>query len=342
MLNFINLTFINFYKNFKFVSFVSVLNRQTKLDIMDICVKNLTKVYGAQKAVDDISFKVKTGEILGFLGPNGAGKTTTIKVITSYLQPNNGNVLIGSTSVLENPQEIKNHIGYLPENNPLYRDMPVLDYLRFVAELNGVPKENIDDRLREMVRVCGLEVEKYKKIEELSKGYQQRVGLAQALIHDPDILILDEPTTGLDPNQIIEIRELIKQIGRSKTVILSSHILAEVEATCDRIMIINKGKIVADGSASDLRKRSQGKEILLVEIEGGDRNGIFKALSELESSEVVDFADENSLKFEIKSKENASSRKAIFDLCVKNSWYLIQLTPIETKLEDIFRELTLN
>ncbi len=309
---------------------------------MDISVENLSKVYGTQKAVDSISFKVKTGEILGFLGPNGAGKTTTMKMITSYLQPNGGNILIGSTSVLEKPQEIKNHIGYLPENNPLYRDMPVLDYLRFVAELNGVPKEKIDDRLREMVRVCGLEVEKYKKIEELSKGYQQRVGLAQALIHDPDILILDEPTTGLDPNQIIEIRELIKKIGRSKTVILSSHILAEVEATCDRIMIINNGKIVADGTADDLRKRSQGKEILLIEIGSSDRDTVFKALSKVETIELVDFADETSLKFEIQSKENVSSRKSIFDLCVKNSWYLTQLTPVETKLEDIFRELTLN
>jgi len=309
---------------------------------MDIVVENLTKTYGIQKAVDNISFRVKTGEILGFLGPNGAGKTTTMKIITSFLQPNGGNVLIGDKSVIEQAQEIKKHIGYLPENNPLYKEMPVLDYLRFVAELNGVPKTKINERLLEMVNVCGLEVEKHKKIEELSKGYQQRVGLAQALIHDPDILILDEPTTGLDPNQIIEIRELIKKIGRSKTVILSSHILAEVEATCDRIMIINKGKIVADGTANDLRKRSQGKEISHIEIEGGERDSIFKALSELPTIEVVDFASDDSLQFEIQSKENESSRKAIFELCVQNSWYLTQLTPIETKLEDIFRELTLN
>ena len=241
---------------------------------MDIVVENLTKKYGAQRAVDDISFKVKTGEILGFLGPNGAGKTTTMKAITTYLTPNEGNIYVGDFSVNDKPEDVKKSIGYLPENNPLYSDMPVLDYLKFVAKLQGIEKSKIKGKLLEMIRITGLEGEKHKKINELSKGYKQRVGLAQALIHDPEVLILDEPTSGLDPNQIVEIRELIKKIGREKTVILSSHILAEVEATCDRILIINKGKIVADGTSKDLRKQSEGREILKIKIEGG-AGGVF-------------------------------------------------------------------
>ena len=226
---------------------------------MDIVISNLTKKYGVQRAVDDISFTVKTGEVLGFLGPNGAGKTTTMKAITSFLVPDAGEITVGSHSVSKSPEEVKKVIGYLPEHNPLYQEMTVIDYLKFVAELQGIDKSRIRERIQEMVEVCGLEGEKHKTINELSKGYRQRVGLAQALIHDPDVLILDEPTTGLDPNQIVEIRELIKNIGREKTVILSSHILAEVEATCDRIMIINKGKIVADGSYEELRKHAAGK-----------------------------------------------------------------------------------
>jgi ABC-2 type transport system ATP-binding protein len=193
-----------------------------------------------------------------------------------------------------------------------------------------------------MVRLCGLEGEKHKNINELSKGYQQRVGLAQALIHNPDVLILDEPTSGLDPNQIVEIRELIKEIGREKTVILSSHILAEVEATCDRIMIINKGKIVADGTAKDLRKQAQGKEVLQVTIEDGDQNEVFKALQKLDTIEMVDFIKERPNAFEIQSKADASSRRAIYNLCVSQKWALLEMTVFETKLEDVFRELTMN
>ena len=207
---------------------------------MDIKLDNLTKIYGYQKAVDNISFEVKTGEILGFLGPNGAGKTTTMKAITCYLTPNYGDIKVGGLSVLGNPDKVKKHIGYLPENNPLYNDMPVIDYLKFVAELQGVPKNQLKDRIFEMIQICGLKGEKHKKIRELPKGYKQRVGLAQALIHDPEVLILDEPTTGLDPNQIVEIRALIKKIGREKTVILSSHILAEVEITCQRVLVIDR------------------------------------------------------------------------------------------------------
>ncbi len=309
---------------------------------MDIIVENLTKTYGVQKAVDDISFRVKTGEVLGFLGPNGAGKTTTMKAITTYLMPTQGDVKVGQYSIYDNPDEIKRQIGYLPENNPLYEEMPVIDYLKYVAKLQGIERSKVKDSILNMVNLCGLEGEKHKKIGELSKGYKQRVGLAQALIHDPKVLILDEPTSGLDPNQIVEIRELIKKIGREKTVILSSHILAEVEATCDRILIINNGKIVADGTSRDLRKRAQGKEILKVRIEDAERNEVHEALSSLESTEAVDFIRDDEQLYEIQSKIDQSSRRDIFDLCVKKKWVLTEMSPIETKLEDIFRELTMN
>ena len=307
---------------------------------MDIIVENLTKVYGMQRAVDNISFKVHTGEVLGFLGPNGAGKTTTMKALTSYLIPNEGVIRVGKYLVNEQPEEVKRRIGYMPESNPLYPEMPVIDYLRFVAEIHGIDKKLIRGRILEMVKVCGLEGEKHKKIGELSKGYRQRVGLAQALIHDPQVLILDEPTSGLDPNQIVEIRELIKTIGREKTVILSSHILAEVEATCDRILIINKGKIVADGTPEELRKQSQGHEMLKVTIEDHDKNVIVKALQDIPSVHLVHPLSVN--RFEIQSRPGASSRRAIFDLCVKNKWPLTEMTIVETKLEDIFHELTMN
>jgi ABC-2 type transport system ATP-binding protein len=309
---------------------------------MDIIVENLTKIYGTQRAVDNISFRVKTGEVLGFLGPNGAGKTTTMKAITTYLLPNEGNISVGQFTIKDQAEEIKKHIGYLPENNPLYQEMPVIDYLRYVAELQGIEKSKIRKRILEMVRLCGLEGEKHKDIGELSKGYKQRVGLAQALIHDPDVLILDEPTAGLDPNQIVEIRELIKKIGKEKTVILSSHILAEVEATCDRILIISKGKIVADGTSEELRKRAHGKEVLKVKIEDGDPNTVFTALKALEPVEVVDFMKHEDQTFEVQSKDGVSSRREIFKLCVSKGWVLTGMTSIETKLEDIFRELTMN
>ncbi|MCW9065262.1 MAG: ATP-binding cassette domain-containing protein [Ignavibacteriaceae bacterium] len=261
---------------------------------MSIVVNNLTKKFGSQRAVDNISFEVKTGEILGFLGPNGAGKTTTMKILTCYMAPSDGDAKINNLSVLESQDEIKKKIGYLPENNPLYFDMPVLDYLKFVADLQGVPKENIQNRIAEMVYVCGLNVEKHKKIGELSKGFRQRVGLAQAMIHDPEILILDEPTTGLDPNQIVEIRKLIKELGKQKTVILSTHILPEVEATCDRILIINNGKIVADGTSDMLRKRASGEEMVRVQIrEFENKDSVVIGLKALDSVAIVDFVKES-------------------------------------------------
>jgi ABC-2 type transport system ATP-binding protein len=309
---------------------------------MDIKLENITKIYGSQKAVDNISFEVKTGEILGFLGPNGAGKTTTMKAISCFLSPNHGDIKVGGISVLDYPEKVKKHIGYLPENNPLYNDMPVIDYLKFVARLHGLPNDKIRDRIYEMIQVCGLKGEKHKKIRELSKGYRQRVGLAQALIHDPAVLILDEPTTGLDPNQIVEIRALIKKIGREKTVLLSSHILAEVEATCDRIIIINKGKIVAEGTSEELRKQAQGDEILKIQILGGDRNEIYKSLQLIDSVVLVDIFNLQENIFEVQSKKGMQSAKNIFGLCANKGWYIGQLTPVETKLEDVFREVTAN
>lgn len=308
---------------------------------MDIVIENLTKRYGPQKAVDNISMKVATGEILGFLGPNGAGKTTTMKMITNYIAPDEGNIFIGGKPVTENPHEIRKHIGYLSENNPLYQEMPVIDYLSFCAEIQRVEKSKIPGRVIEMIRLTGLNREKHKKIGELSKGYQQRVGLAQAIIHNPKILILDEPTSGLDPNQIVEIRKLIRELGREKTVILSTHILPEVEATCDRIFIINKGKIVADGTADSLRKQARGSEILRVRIEDGQPDQIYKALQSVRSVSVVEFADRNFNRFDIHCSAGDVKRE-IFRLCVEKQWVLTELTPYETKLEDIFRDLTMN
>lgn len=309
---------------------------------MDIVINNLTKTYGPQKAVDGISFKVKTGEILGFLGPNGAGKTTTMKILTNYIKATSGEVTIGGKVVADHAEELKKHIGYLPEHNPLYLDMPVMDYLKFCAELQGLHKSNIPARMGDMIRLCGLNKEKHKKIGELSKGYRQRVGIAQAMIHDPQILILDEPTTGLDPNQIVEIRELIKQLGQEKTVILSTHILPEVEATCDRILIINNGKIVADGTSATLRKQAQGSEVLQIRIDDGPVDSIFEGLQQLYCTEVVDIKNRDKQMFEIQSVKEVSSAKEVFKLCVKNGWTLLEMTPLETKLEDIFRDLTLN
>jgi len=309
---------------------------------MDIVLDGITKKYGAQRAVDNISFHVKTGEVLGFLGPNGAGKTTTMKILTGLIAPTKGEAKIGEYSVRDHSEDVKKIIGYLPENNPLYLEMPIIDYLQFSAAIQGVAKNKINDRIHEMIRTCGLNAEKHKKIGELSKGYRQRVGLAQAMIHDPRVLILDEPTSGLDPNQIVEIRRLIKELGKEKTVILSTHILPEVEATCDRILIISKGKIVADGTSENLRKQSQGRELLRIRIEDGDRNEIIRQLQSLDQVGLVDPIRGIDDCYEVQSRNEFSNRKAIFQLCVKNNWTLTEMTPIETKLEDLFRDLTLN
>lgn len=305
---------------------------------MGISVQNLSKVYDTQKAVDDISFEVKTGEVVGFLGPNGAGKSTTMKIITCFLTPSSGEVELDGYTIADHSEEVRRRIGYLPENNPLYLDMAIVDYLHYVAELHRVPKSNIRARIRKMIEICGLDREKHKLIGELSKGYRQRVGLAQALIHDPDVLILDEPTTGLDPNQIIEIRELIKEIGREKTVMLSSHILKEVEATCDRILIINQGKLVADGTTKELSARASGANQVLVEIKG---ENVGAGLLQISSVARVEKGDRDGL-WLVDSKPEQEIREDIFKLCVEKKWVLQQMTPQETSLEDVFRRLTLN
>ena len=306
---------------------------------MSIIVENLTKKYGGQKAVNDISFKIETGEVVGFLGPNGAGKSTTMKMITCFMAPSNGNITVDDISVNENQSLIKKKIGYLPENNPLYFDMSIVDYLRFTAEIQGVLKSDIPSRIGEMIELCGLAREKHKNINELSKGFRQRVGLAQAMIHDPEVLILDEPTTGLDPNQIVEIRKLIKELGKQKTVILSSHILSEVEATCDRILIINRGRIVADGTSETLRSQADDQELLTVHITPLNEE-LETSLLGLGSVEKVSAIEDKPGFYSIQSKPNMESRKAIFDLCVKKKWYLLEMTGIETRLEDVFRDLT--
>lgn len=307
---------------------------------MAITVTNLSKVYDTQRAVDDITFEVKTGEIVGFLGPNGAGKSTTMKIITCYLTPTFGSVSLEGFNIADHAEEVRRRIGYLPENNPLYLDMAIIDYLRYVAELHHMPKDQINPRIREMIEVCGLGRERHKNIGELSKGYRQRVGLAQALIHNPQVLILDEPTTGLDPNQIVEIRELIKQIGRSKTVMLSSHILKEVETTCDRVIIINRGKLVADDTTENLKLRAKGSNQILVQFKNAE-SGMGDALLRLASAAAVKNAGAANL-WLVESKPGTSPAEEIFKLAVEKNWVLTQLTPQQTSLEDIFRELTIN
>lgn len=296
-------------------------------------------MYGSQKAVDDISFQVKTGEILGFLGPNGAGKSTTMKIISCFISPTRGSVQLDGFDINKHSEEVRRRIGYLPENNPLYTDMSIFDYLQMSAALQNVPDKEIPNRIKQMVDVCGLGPECHKDINELSKGFRQRVGLAQALIHDPDVLILDEPTSGLDPNQIVEIRSLIKEIGKEKTVMLSSHILKEVEATCDRILIISKGKLVADGSTEELKARSAGTNRLLIQVRG---DAVQEGLMKLDSvTQVTTAEDHENGSWHVDTKNGMDAREEIFRLCVENGWVLLQLTPMQSSLEDVFRKLTI-
>jgi ABC-2 type transport system ATP-binding protein len=309
---------------------------------MEVVVRNLVKRYGGRKAVDNISFQVNKGEVLGFLGPNGAGKSTTMKIITCYLAPSEGDVEVGGYSILKEPEKVKQLIGYLPENNPLYLDMPIIEYLEFSALLQGVAKVRVNSRIKEMIRVCGLMGEKHKLIGELSKGYRQRVGLAQAMIHDPQVLILDEPTTGLDPNQIVEIRKLIKEIGKEKTVILSTHNLPEVESTCDRILIINKGVIAADGTAKNLRGEAKGKEIIQVKIEDGTKQDVLTMLKTIPYVIKVDEIMGKENGFEIQAEKMGNPKRDIFKMCVEKGWVLTEMTTFETRLEDIFHDLTIS
>ncbi|MCI0450531.1 MAG: ABC transporter ATP-binding protein [Chlorobi bacterium] len=310
---------------------------------MSIKVSNLTKYYGNFLAVDDISFETKKGEILGFLGPNGAGKTTTMKIITTYLPPTSGTVQVEGMDVEEKSLEVRRKIGYLPEINPLYFDMSPAEYLDYVAALDGVPKENIKKRRDEMIRVCGLESVKGQDIGTLSKGFKQRVGLAQAMINNPEVLILDEPTSGLDPNQIIEIRNLIKKLGREKTVVLSTHILPEVQATCNRVIIINKGKIVADGTPEELQAKSKGESIVTLEVKNNcDKNSLSGSLKEIRNVNKVEFVKDtgDSFIFNIYGDKGADLREVISTRVMQQKTTLLSMQTKQSSLEDIFRELT--
>lgn len=312
---------------------------------MAVIVKNLTKFYGSTKAINNITFEVNTGEILGFLGPNGAGKTTTMKIITCFLPPNDGIVEVDGFNIFEHSLEVRKKIGYLPEHNPLYPDMNVLEYLEFIAKLHNLSKNTINQRIKTMVEVCGLGDVRHKDIGELSKGYRQRVGLAQAMIHDPDVLILDEPTSGLDPNQIIEIRNLIKTIGMAKTVILSTHILSEVQATCGRVIIINKGEIIADSTTDKLREEFRGSEIITLIIKADNRdplNDLLPIFKNLPIVETVEYSgtENNSHKFIITSPKGTDIRESLFNVVVENSLVLLEMHRSVVSLEEVFHSLT--
>jgi len=312
---------------------------------MSILVNNLTKYYGDAKAVDDITFEVHSGEILGFLGPNGAGKTTTMRIITCYLSPSSGSVKVEGHDIQTDSLEVRKLVGYLPEQNPLYLDMNVLEYLEYTAQLQGVPKSLIPRRMKDMVEACGLGEMKHKDIGQLSKGYRQRVGLAAAMIHDPKVLIMDEPTSGLDPNQIVEIRSLIQELGKQKTVILSTHILPEVQATCGRVIIINRGKIVADGPIADLQRSLHGGEKIILEVEVPEDQSfemISVQVKQIPAIETVSLINErNGVKrFSVETSDATDIRKDLFNLCVEKRWGLLELHRVQTSLEDIFRQLT--
>lgn len=300
---------------------------------MSIKTENLTKIYGTQKALDGISFEARPGEILGFLGPNGAGKSTTMKILTCFLPQTSGTATVCGFDVVEHPVEVRRRIGYLPELNPLYTDMFIKEYLMFSAEVQGI-KKDAAKRVDEMIELVGLIPERKKKIGQLSKGYKQRVGLAQAMLHNPSVLILDEPTSGLDPNQVVEIRELIKRIGQDKTVLFSTHIMQEVEALCDRVVIINKGRIVANDRLDNLFKKLSGDVTITVEFKQEIPISQLKQLSGVK---------------EITQKKNRYTlhcqgdlREAISRLAGQQGWVLMGMNLEENSLEEVFQKLTLN
>ena len=300
---------------------------------MSIQVNHLTKIYGQQKAVDGVSFSVQEGEIVGFLGPNGAGKSTTMKIITGYLPPSSGDVMVGSLNVAEQPMAVKRMTGYLPEHNPLYLDMYVHEYLGFMGGIYGLKSSYIRERITEMVNLCGLTDEQNKKIGMLSKGFRQRVGLAQALIHDPKVLVLDEPTSGLDPNQLVEIRRLIKAVSKDKTVLFSTHILQEVEALCDRVVVINKGKIVADDRLENLLQG--GGHYLIVEFANEITEHELLTLEGVEHvQKLVNF------RFQLKTPRHVDIRSRVVQFAFERNLSLIELKQEESSLESVFGQLT--
>jgi len=303
-------------------------------------VRDLTQRYGSERAVDSISFDVRAGEVLGFLGPNGAGKTTTMKVVTCYLPPTEGTVYVDGTDVRADTLSVRRKIGYLPENTPLYPDMTVAEYLGFVAAMRDIEPARRPGRIADMADVCGLGEVLGKRIDALSKGFRQRVGLAQAMIHDPSILILDEPTTGLDPNQIVEIRELIRALGREKTVILSTHILSEVQASCDRVLIIHRGRLVADGTPDDLQSRFAGGQRIRFGMQG-QAPGVEDALAAAGDWMVLDASrGQDETVFTIGSDRAEDIRPELFRLAVERGWPMTELHRDRANLEDVFRQLT--
>jgi ABC-2 type transport system ATP-binding protein len=299
---------------------------------MSLEVLNLVKVYGAQRAVDDISFSVKEGEIVGFLGPNGAGKSTTMKIATGYLAATSGSVTVSGLNVAEEATAAKRIIGYLPEHNPLYLDMYVHEYLGFVGKVFGMGGKDLKSRVAEMINLCGLTREQNKLISSLSKGYRQRVGLAQALLHNPQVLILDEPTSGLDPNQILEIRKLIKEVSRDKTVIFSTHIMQEVQALCDRVVVINRGKIVAD----DILKNLTGSTLSWIEVEFKENISVEELMQVAGVARVERIGNS----FKIFSEANTDVRPELVRLATEKNLTLLGLRQQENSLEEIFRSLT--
>ena len=302
---------------------------------MSLEIIRLTKIYGKQKALDEVSFTAEKGQVLGFLGPNGAGKSTTMKIATGYLLPDSGEVKIKGISVLENPKVVSKLVGYLPEHNPLYLDMFVREFLLFIGGLYGLSKQALDNRISDLLSLCGLENESYKKIGQLSKGYRQRVGLAKALIHDPEVIILDEPTTGLDPNQLVEIRKLIKDISQNKTLIISTHIMQEVEALCDKVVIINKGKIVASDLLKNLKKEA-GKSTLLIELEEKIELEWFSSLGQ------VSFYQGNKHSISIEVDNSAVARKEALQFIQERELSLVSIRLKECNLESIFHQITQN
>lgn len=304
---------------------------------MSIKVNNITKLYGAQKALNNVSFEVNSGEIVGFLGPNGAGKSTMMKILTCFIPPSNGTAFVCGHDIAEQSIEVRKCVGYLAEHNPLYLDMYVKEYLEFIAGLHPdkISRKDIAARVKKMIEITGLQVEQKKKIGALSKGYRQRVGLAQTLIHDPQVLILDEPTTGLDPNQLAEIRSLIKEVGREKTVMLSTHIMQEVEAICDRVIIINKGEIVADDKTENIQKTKGNKQIITVEF---DKQTSADSLKNIPGITAAKNIKENTWQLTADSEKDV--RPEIFQYAVQNNLSVLTLQKEEQRLEDVFKELT--
>ncbi|HMT30615.1 MAG TPA: gliding motility-associated ABC transporter ATP-binding subunit GldA [Bacteroidia bacterium] len=301
---------------------------------MSVKIEHITKIYGTQKALDDVSFEIGSGQVVGFLGPNGAGKSTMMKIISCYLPQSSGSATVMGFDTVEQSIDVRKVVGYLPEHNPLYLDMYVREFLSFVAGLH-IKSSEIDNRVKEMVELTGLELEQKKKIGALSKGYRQRVGLAQAMIHNPEVLILDEPTSGLDPNQLVEIRNLISSIGKKKTVILSTHIMQEVEAICDRVIIINKGKIVADDRTEVIQQKTQPESILEVEFEIATDIALLKSIKGVSR---VESSGKN--KFKLHSPKGNDLRSELFEFAVKNNLKILTLQKTESSLEEIFHHLT--